>query len=230
MELTVDECVKGALAFNGQRCAAIKLIAVHQDIEAKFLESMRAAISELEPGMPWENARITPIISADHTDYLDRVLEDAVHFGARLVNEDRVDAMMTLYPPALLADVTGDMRIAQEEQFGPIIPVMRFSTNDEALAMVRTSRYGQQLSVFSSSADTMRDIVHSAARYVGRININGKCQRGPDHFPFTGRRDSALATVSIEDALFRFSIATVTATPEIGGNLELWREVMNEGI
>ncbi len=85
----------------------------------------------------------------------------------------------------------------------------------------------------SSSADTMRDIVHAAARYVGRyvgrVNINGKCRPGPDHFPFPGRRDSAQATVLIEDALFRFSMATVKATPEISGKLELRREVMNEG-
>ncbi len=226
LDLTVAECVKGALAFNGQRCAAIKLIAVNEQIEAAFLEKMCDALTKLQPGMPWENVRITPVISADHTDYLDRVLEDAVHFGARLVNEDRADAVMTLYPPALLADVTGDMRIAQEEQFGPLIPVMRFLTDDEALAMVRRSRYGQQVSVFGSSVDSLREIARSASRYVGRININGKCQRGPDHFPFTGRRDSALATVSIEDALFRFSIATVTATPEIGENLELWLQVM----
>ncbi len=229
LELAVAEIVKGALAFNGQRCAAIKLIAVHEEIEASFLGRMREAMVELQPGMPWENARITPIISADHADYLDRVLEDAIHFGARLVNEDRQDPVMTLYPPALLADVTADMRIAQEEQFGPIIPVLRIASIDEGMTMVRQSRFGQQLSVFSSSADSLRDVVRTAARYVGRININGKCQRGPDHFPFTGRRDSALATVSIEDALFRFSIATVTATPEIGDNPALWLQLMNEG-
>ncbi|MCZ7557150.1 MAG: aldehyde dehydrogenase family protein [Bacteroidia bacterium] len=228
MEHTVAEIVKGALAFNGQRCAALKLIAVHESIEAEFLEQLRAAVSPLLPGMPWENSRVTPVISADHAEYLERMLEEAVHFGARIVNEDRPEPVMTLYPPALLADVTADMRIAQEEQFGPIIPVMRITSADEAVSMLKSSRYGQQLSVFSSSATALREVTRTVARYVGRINVNGKCQRGPDHFPFTGRRDSALATVSIEDALLRFSVATVTAVPETEDNLRIWQEMMEE--
>jgi glyceraldehyde-3-phosphate dehydrogenase (NADP+) len=230
LDLTVAECVKGALAFNGQRCAAIKLIAVHEDVETRFLEHMLEAVSDLLPGMPWENSRITPVINAKHAEDLERMLEDAVHFGARLVNEHRPEPLMTLYPPALLADVTSDMRITQEEQFGPVIPVMRIEAVDEALMMLRSSRFGQQLSLFSSSPDQLRHILQYAIRYVGRVNINGKCQRGPDHFPFTGRRDSALATVSIEDALFRFSVASVTATPELHDNVELWQQVTQQEI
>jgi len=228
MKLTIAECVKGALAFNGQRCAAIKSIVVQKDIEAEFLEGLREAVAGLQPSMPWNDTRLTPIISAEHAEYLDDLLHDAVKNGAVLLNDDRPERIMTLYPPAILTEVTAAMRISREEQFGPIIPVLRVESTEEAIATLKQSRFGQQLSVFSSSPSLLREIARDTARYVGRININGKCQRGPDHFPFTGRRDSALATVSIEDALLRFSIAAVTATPEIDDNLVLWKEMMNE--
>ena len=71
-------------------------------------------------------------------------------------------------------------------------------------------------------------IVTAASRYVGRVNINGKCQRGPDHFPFTGKRDSALGTVSIEEALRRFCISTVVATPEYPANTLLWKKLQED--
>ena len=229
LELTVAEISKGALAFNGQRCAAIKLILAHAEVEERLLHALHEAIADMQPSMPWTNPRLTPVISGEHADYLDELLEDALYHDAVLVNAERPDRAMTLYPPALLSNTTADMRIVQEEQFGPIIPVLRVEEVDEALDLVKHARFGQQLSVFTSSADALHAITRRAVRYVGRININGKCQRGPDHFPFTGRKDSALATVSIEDALFRFSIATVTATPEMEQNLELWRQYSAAG-
>ena len=222
MDITVAECVKGALAFNGQRCAAIKMLLVHEDIAEAFIDRLRAEFAAAEPGMPWDDVRCTPVSSPEHAEWLEELLADALRRGATVENADGGERMLTLMRPALLSGVTPTMRIHDEEQFGPILPVMTFREEQEALDYVRHSRYGQQCSVFGSSPAQLTRLVTAAARWVGRVNINGKCQRGPDHFPFTGKRDSALGTVSIEEALRRFCISTVIATPEYPENTSLW--------
>lgn len=225
MDITVEECLKGALAFNGQRCAAIKMILVHEDAAPTLLARMESELAHAVPGMPWENVRCTPISSPAHAEWLEGLLEDTVQHGAKILNAGGGSRLLTLMHPALIANVHDGMRIYREEQFGPIIPVMTFREEREALAYIKHSRYGQQCSIFGSSPAQLSRVVPVAARYVGRVNINGKCQRGPDHFPFTGKRDSALGTVSIEEALRRFCISTVIATPEYPENAALWSQL-----
>ncbi|MFX9061639.1 aldehyde dehydrogenase family protein, partial [Acinetobacter baumannii] len=88
-----------------------------------------------------------------------------------------------------------------EEQFGPIVPVMAFDDIDTALEYVITSEHGQQVSIFSEDAETIGRLVDPLVNQVCRVNINCQCQRGPDVFPFTGRKDSAEGTLSVTDAL-----------------------------
>lgn len=222
MDITIEECVKGTLAFNGQRCAAIKMIFVHENIAEEFMQRMASALDDATPGMPWEDVRCTPLSSPEHAAWLSTLLDDALQKGAVIRNSRGGERLLTMMHPALLSGVTQDMRLYAEEQFGPIIPVVVYGELREALDYIKHARYGQQCSVFSSSPEELSRIIAIAARYVGRVNINGKCQRGPDHFPFTGKRDSALGTVSIEEALRRFCISTVIATPEYPENTALW--------
>lgn len=80
------------------------------------------------------------------------------------------------------------MKLYREEQFGPIVPVMTYSTLDEALAYVSDSSFGQQVSLFGQDAGAMAYLIDRLIRQVGRINLNTQCQRGPDSFPFTAGR------------------------------------------
>lgn len=225
MDITVAECLKGALAFNGQRCAAIKMLLVHEDIACELRDRLSRELALCSPGIPWEDVRCTPVSSPAHADWLEDLLADARENGAMVANADGGLRCLTLMHPALLTGVHAGMRIFHEEQFGPIIPVMNFREEREALAYVKHARFGQQCSVFGSSPEQLARVATTVARYVGRVNINGKCQRGPDHFPFTAKRDSALGTVSIEEALRRFCIPTVIATPEYPSNTALWRRM-----
>ncbi|MCB2203301.1 aldehyde dehydrogenase family protein [bacterium] len=225
LEITLEEVVKGALAFNGQRCAAIKMLFVHEQIAETFIDRLSAAFADSVPGMPWDAVRCTPVISPAHAEYLETLLHDAIEKGARLLTPHGGERTATLLRPALLGDVHEGMRLYDEEQFGPLLPVVVFNDAASALQYIKHARYGQQCSIFGSDPALLRDMITAAARYVGRVNINGKCQRGPDHFPFTGKRDSALGTVSIEEALRRFCISTVIATPEYPENTALWKRL-----
>jgi glyceraldehyde-3-phosphate dehydrogenase (NADP+) len=93
------------------------------------------------------------------------------------------------------------MRIYHEEQFGPLIPVVSFKDIKEPLDYVVGSNYGQQASVFGNNPQEIAALVDILVNQVCRVNINSQCQRGPDNFPFTGRKDSAEGTLSVSDAL-----------------------------
>jgi len=77
---------------------------------------------------------------------------------------------------------------------------------------ISQSDYGQQCSLFSENEATIAYAVDNMVNQVCRVNINAACQRGPDYLPFTGRKDSAVATLSVHDALRSFSIRTVVAS------------------
>jgi len=118
---------------------------------------------------------------------------------------------------ALLAidDVTSKMRVYSEEQFGPVIPVLPFDDIEMPIRYIVESNYGQQLSIFGTEPDVIADLIDPLVNQVCRVNINSQCQRGPDTFPFTGRKDSAEGTLSVSDALHVFSIRTLVAAKEI---------------
>lgn len=113
------------------------------------------------------------------------------------------------------------MRIYREEQFGPIIPVVAFSDEAEVIRHVRDSEFGQQLSIFGTDPATIGGLIDVLANQVGRINLNGQCQRGPDTLPFNGRKNSAEGTLSVSDALRVFSIRTTVATKSSERNRDL---------
>lgn len=85
--------------------------------------------------------------------------------------------------PALLYPVNSQMRLYQEEQFGPLVPVVPYDDISEVIHYVIHSDFGQQLSIFGQDARQIGELVDMFANQVGRININSQCQRSPDSFP-----------------------------------------------
>ncbi len=94
------------------------------------------------------------------------------------------------------------------------MPVSVVESPEEALAVVERSDVGQQASVFGRDAATIGRLVDHLANLVCRVNLNTQCRRGPDVYPFTGRKESAVGTLSITDALRVFSIRSIVALPE----------------
>ncbi len=120
------------------------------------------------------------------------------------------------------------MRLYREEQFGPIVPVMSFDDVETALDYVSTSDHGQQVSIFSQDPETIGRLVDPLVNQVCRVNINCQCQRGPDVFPFTGRKDSAEGTLSVTDALRSFSIRSMIAAKQTDASKNLLSDIIHE--
>lgn len=192
LDVAVRECLLGALAFNGQRCAAIKIVFVHRNVAEAFLDGMTAALKGVKMGMPWEkDVRITPLADAARVPALSALIADAVKGGARVINEGGGRVRGAIMSPALVFPVKDKMDLYHEEQFGPIIPVVPFDTLAEPVGYIQSSTYGQQASVFGRGRDTVDRFIKAVRTSVARVNVNAKCQRGPEVFPFTGRNDSA---------------------------------------
>ena len=215
IELAVKECLLGSLSFNGQRCTALKMLIVHRSIAEPFLRRFNEELAKLKVGMPWEKGvSITPVPELEKIQYLMECLEDARSKGARVLNDGGGAVAGTLFYPAVVFPVKEGMKLYREEQFGPIVPIMAFEDIDTALEYIITSDHGQQVSIFSSNPDRIGKLVDPLVNQVCRVNINCQCQRGPDVFPFTGRKDSAEGTLSVTDALRSFSIRSMIAAKQ----------------
>jgi glyceraldehyde-3-phosphate dehydrogenase (NADP+) len=121
------------------------------------------------------------------------------------------------------------MKIYREEQFGPLVPVIPFNDVDIPIQYIIGSGYGQQVSIFGNDINAIALLVDIMASQVCRVNINSMCQRGPDIFPFAGRKDSGEGTLSVTDALRIFSIRTIVAAKETERNREMLAEIVREG-
>jgi glyceraldehyde-3-phosphate dehydrogenase (NADP+) len=212
LDNAVAESVMGSLSFNGQRCTALKILFVHKSIVNVFIEKFNAEVSRLKPGMPWDpSVGLTPLPEPGKTDYLQSLVEDAKQHGAQVVNENGGTVIQTFFYPAVLYPVNKKMRVYTEEQFGPVVPIVAYDNLEETIDYVVDSNFGQQVSIFGKDSAQIAKLIDAFASQVGRINLNAQCQRGPDTFPFNGRKDSAEGTLSVSDALRVFSIRTLVA-------------------
>ena len=241
------EVLLGSTTYNGQRCTAIKLVMVHSSISQQFVEQFSSKVGELVAGLPWtSNVAITPLpgklpqffrvgftlqsvysyvsktnLEPNKTVAMKSLIDDAVSKGATVVNEAHGGGKITgnLMQPAVVYPVTSNMRLWHEEQFGPVIPIATYSSIEEVYDYLAKMPYGQQAAVFTTDASTVAGLIDILSATVGRINVNTQCSRSPDVFPFSGRRSSALGTMSISEGLKQFSIETLVAAKSNEANL-----------
>jgi glyceraldehyde-3-phosphate dehydrogenase (NADP+) len=222
LDNAVNECITGSLSFNGQRCTALKILFVHESIVSEFIKRFNARLATLKPGVPWEDGvSLTPLPEPGKVEYLAVLVEDALMHGATVVNENGGWHQHTFFYPAVVYPANEKMRLYSEEQFGPVVPIVPFADDQEPINYVVNSNYGQQVSIFGTDSKRVAHIMDAFVNQVGRINLNTQSQRGPDTFPFNGRKDSAEGTLSIADALRVFSIRTIVSTKATDANKQI---------
>ena len=228
VELAVRETVLGSLSFNGQRCTALKIIFVHRSIAEVFVKRLSDEVNKLKFGMPWENGvALTPLPEPNKPAYLKECIDDALANGASIMNEHGGTTVASFVYPAVLYPVNKQMKLYREEQFGPLIPVIPFDNLEETIEYLIDATHGQQVSIFSNDDKELSSLIDPLVNQVSRVNINCQCQRGPDVFPFTGRKDSAEGTLSVVDALRSFSIRSLVAAKLTDNNKELINEIVS---
>lgn len=229
LDLAVSECMSGSLSFNGQRCTALKVIYVHESIIDEFNRRFSEKVDALKFGNPWEdNVQLTPLPEPDKPAYMQELIDDALEKGASIINKKGGEHYDNYIYPAVLFPVSKEMRVFHEEQFGPVVPIVSFSDINEPLDDIADSSYGQQVSLFGKNVATLAPLIDNLVNLVCRVNLNSSCQRGPDVYPFTGRKDSAVGTLSVHDALRSFSIRTFVASKDNEYNNAILEELLEK--
>ena len=229
LDLAINECLSGATSFNGQRCTALKILYVHEHIVDKFNKRFTERVDALKFGNPWEkDVQLTPLPEPEKIGYIQDLIDDANVKGAKIINKKGGETTENYIFPAVLYPVSNDMRVFKEEQFGPVTPIVSFKNIQEPLDDMAASNYGQQVSVFGNEVKTLAPLIDTLVNLVCRVNLNSAAQRGPDVYPFTGRKDSAVATLSVHDALRSFSIRTFVASKDTPYNNAILEELLDK--
>ncbi|MCM1990311.1 NADP-dependent glyceraldehyde-3-phosphate dehydrogenase [Oceanirhabdus seepicola] len=205
LEDAANDIVSGAFSYSGQRCTAIKRVIAVDSIVDKLIELILPKVKELKVGNP-KDSTITPLVNDKAKDFVLELMHDAEEKGAvRLIGGNYED---NLVYPTVYDKVTEEMRLAWEEPFGPVLPIIRVNNIDDAISLANKSQYGLQSSVFTMN---INNAFYVAKRLeVGTVHINNKTERGPDHFPFSGIKNSGMGTQGI-----KYSIEAMTRRKNI---------------
>ncbi|CAH1761263.1 12616_t:CDS:10, partial [Entrophospora sp. SA101] len=158
LDYTVEQLVDGSFFNSGQCCCAIERIYVHEQIYDSFLEKFVALTKQYKLGNPLEtDTTLGPMVRAKAADFVRDQIEDAVNKGAKeLIDTSlfKLDKRNTPYKaPQVLIDVNHSMRVMTEESFGPVIGIMKVSSDEEAINLMNDSEFGLTASIWTKDED-----------------------------------------------------------------------------
>ncbi|MGT2948699.1 NADP-dependent glyceraldehyde-3-phosphate dehydrogenase [Streptococcus devriesei] len=201
LELTAKNIVDGAFGYSGQRCTAVKRVLVMDSVADELSKLIVDRVKNLTVGLPEDNTDITPLIDTKAADYVEGLINDAKEQGATALTDIKREGN-TIYP-TVFDNVTTDMRLAWEEPFGPVLPIIRVNSTEEAIHIANQSEFGLQSAVFTNDYPLAFKIAEQLE--VGTVHINNKTQRGTDNFPFLGAKKSGVNTQGV-----KYSIEAMT--------------------
>ena len=208
LEHAASNIISGAFSYSGQRCTAVKRVFVVDSVADRLVSLLREKMAGFNVGNPMETEAldVVPLINEKSADFVMELIVEAKEKGAALLVGGTREG--SLVYPTLFDKVTLDMRLAWEEPFGPVLPIIRVKDKDEAIEIANQSEYGLQSSVFT---ENVNDAFYIADRLeVGTVQVNNKTERGPDHFPFLGVKSSGMGTQGIRYSIEAMSRLKVT--------------------
>ena len=192
IDKAVEASVTASFLCAGQSCTAGELFLVHEAVHDEFREKLARRTKDVTLGDPFETATIMgPLNNEPVAAKMDDHVRDAVDRGAELVaGGTRASGFPTTlyYEPTVLDGVTGEMEVALDETFGPIVPIRTIGSEDDALATIEESPYGLLAAVFT--ADLRRGLRFAEAARAGWVNVNASSNYWETHLPFGGRAGS----------------------------------------
>ena len=196
LDQAASHIVSGAFSYSGQRCTAIKRVLVMDQVADALVAKLTEKVAALKVGNPLtdgDGLDVVPLIDEGSAAFVEELIEDAKKKGATLLHGGQ--RIGNLVMPTLFDHVTTEMRLAWEEPFGPVLPIIRIFAVEEAVEIANASEYGLQSSVFTSNINRAFEIAQKLE--VGTVQINHKTERGPDHLPFMGVKHSGIGVQGI---------------------------------
>ncbi len=219
VEAAVDATLTACYLCAGQSCTAGERILVHREVRDEFVELLARRVTErILLGDPFDDATtMGPVNNEPVAAKMDEHVGDAVARGASVVTGGaRGDGFATslYWQPTILTDVPADARVAVEETFGPVAPVVAIDSLEQAISLTNASPYGLLAAIFT--ADLQDGLEFADRVHAGWVNINESSNYWEAHLPFGGRAgtDSGIGRVGGSHVMQSFTeLQTIVLTP-----------------
>ncbi len=223
LEAAVDATLTACYLCAGQSCTAGERILVHRDVQEEFVSLLARRVTErILLGDPFvDGTTMGPVNNEPVAEKMDEHVGDAVERGASVVSGgSRAGGFATslYWEPTVLTNVPADARIAVEETFGPVAPVVAIGSLEEAIRLTNASPYGLLAGIFT--ADLQSGLEFADRVRTGWVNINESTNYWEAHLPFGGRAgsDSGIGRVGGSHVMQSFTeLQTVVLTPDARG-------------
>jgi acyl-CoA reductase-like NAD-dependent aldehyde dehydrogenase len=187
IERAADAAVRGCFFLAGQCCTAAERLLVHEAVKDEFVEALLARAKSLRVGDPLDpDTDMGPVCTLAVLQRTQEHIADAVAKGARVIHGGGYTDQF--HEPTILDGITSEMRIAQEETFGPVAPIMTFSSNEEAIEIANETEYGLTASVFTESLHDAWQLAEELRH--GTVHINDSTNYWDQLAPFGGMKKS----------------------------------------
>lgn len=178
--------------FSGQTCDAIKRLIVHESIFDEVVDTLKNKVEQIKVGDPEDpNTQMGPLISKKQLDTLTSQVDDSIKNGAAVAAKTTLDKNLkgAFYPPTILTNVNRSMRVWKEEIFGPVLPIVKFKTIDEAVELANDTEYGLTAQIYTQDKKIIEQFTPEVK--AGSIDINGASHFKPSN-PFGGCKNSGM--------------------------------------
>jgi len=194
----------GGLTTTGQSCTSVERIYVQEAVYAAFKTALVKEVERMKQAVDSDgDADIGAMTTDFQVKIVARQVEDATAKGARLLTGGQWDGVSRLIPPMVVEHVNDDMLLMREETFGPVLPLLTFKTEDEAIALANASEYGLTASVWSKDLERAQRVAR--ALVVGGVSINNvMATEANPALPFGGAKGSGFGRYKGEHGLHAF--------------------------
>lgn len=199
LDLAASECVKGAFKISGQRCDAVSRVLIVDSAADVFVTKVLNFVKSLKIGDPSDKSvNLGPLINRRAVENVDSLVSDAVSKGAKLLCGGKFNGQV--YEPTVLDNVTTDMKIAWQETFGPVLPVIRVKDEDAAIRISNMSEYGLDSCVFTKNEKEGARIAELLDD--GSTTVNASPSHGIGRIPFGGNKKSGFGREGVKESIY----------------------------